>query len=113
MGKPQQDMAFLLIVPSITVGYKRVFGLVVVWAHPHQACYYTLEEAAYKLALLVDESMDWAYAFAQLNEALSHVPLFSERHICAMMDGMPSVDAWSWLHQLQICKLLQHKDMVV
>ena len=54
------DMAFLLIAPSITVGYEKVFGLVALWAHPHQASYQSLEEAACKLALLVDESMDWA-----------------------------------------------------
>ena len=30
-----------------------------------------------------------------------------------MTDGMPSAEACGWLHQLQICKLLQHKDMVV
>ena len=30
-----------------------------------------------------------------------------------MMDGTPSAEAWGQLHQLQICKLLQHKDIVV
>ena len=29
------------------------------------------------------------------------------------MDGTPSMDVHGQLHQLQICKLLQHKDMVV
>ena len=75
LEKPWWDMAFLLIVPITTVGYERVFGLVVVWAHPHQACYHTLEVVAHKLTLLVDKSTDWVYAFVQLNEALSHVPL--------------------------------------
>ena len=75
VGKPQWDMAFLLIVPNIAVGYERVFGLVAVWAHPYQAHYHSLEEAACKLVLLMDESADWAYAFFQLNEALSHAPL--------------------------------------
>ena len=84
-----------------------------VWAHPCQAHYHSLEEVAHKLALLVDESTDWAYIFVQLNEALSHVPLSSEGHISAMMDGASSMDAWGWLQQLQICKLLQHKDMVI
>ena len=69
--KPQQDMAFLLIVPSITVGYEMVFGLVVVWLYPCQACYHSLEEAIHKLVLLVDESADWAYVFIWLYEALS------------------------------------------
>ena len=88
MGKPWWDMVFLLIVPSITTGYKKVFGLVVVWALPHQACYHTLEVAAHKLVLLVDESADWAYTFVWLNKALSHAPLLSEGHISTMMDGM-------------------------
>ena len=30
-----------------------------------------------------------------------------------MTDGMPSADACSWLHQLPICKLLQHEGRVV
>ena len=81
--------------------------------HPHQAHYHSLEEAAYTLSLLVDESVDWAYAFVQLNGALSHAPLLSEGHVSTMMDGAPSTDAYGWLHQLQICRLLQHKDVVV
>ena len=74
MEKPQQDMAFLLIVPNITAECED-FGLVAVWAHPHQAHYHTLEVAAHKLVLPVEESVHWAYAFIWLNEALSHVPL--------------------------------------
>ena len=35
--KPWWDMAFLLIVPTIAMGYKRVFGLVAVWMHPNQS----------------------------------------------------------------------------
>ena len=61
--KPQQDRAFLLIAPSIAMGYERVLGMVVVWVHPCQACSHTLEKAAHKLVLLVNESVDWAYAF--------------------------------------------------
>ena len=30
-----------------------------------------------------------------------------------MMDGIPSEEAHGQLHQLQVCKLLQHKDIVV
>ena len=41
------------------------------------------------------------------------MPLLGEGHISAMMDGMPSTDVCGQLHQLQICKLLQHKDLVV
>ena len=68
---------------------------------------------AHKLVLLADKSVDWPYAFIQLNDAISTVPLLSKGHVSAMRDGAPSVDALGWLHQLQICKLLQHKDMVV
>ena len=57
--------------------------------------------------------MDWAYIFVQLNEGLSHAPLSSEGHISAMTGGVLSVDTHGWLHQLQICKLLQHKDRVI
>ena len=109
MGKPQQDMAFLLIAPSITTGYKRVLAL---WQYGHIPTK-PLEVAVCKLALLVDESADQVYTFVWLNEGLSHVPLSSEVHMSAMTDGTPSTDAHGQLHQLQICKLLQHKDMVV
>ena len=113
VGKPQWDVALLLIGPSIAMGYKRIFGLAPILAHSHQAHYHTLEEVVCKLALLVDKCVDWAYAFVWLNEALSHAPLLSEGHIRTMMNGRPSTDAQGQLHQLQIYKLLQHKDMVV
>ena len=64
VGKPQWDMAFLLIVPSIAMGYERVFGLVVVWAHPCQAHYHSLKEVTLKPVLVVDGSVDWAYALS-------------------------------------------------
>ena len=95
-------MAFLLIVPSIIIGTERFFGLIVVWAHNNQAHYHTLEMRAHKLAMLVDESMDWAYACVWLNKGLSQAPLLSGGHISTMTDGAPSADACGWLHQLQI-----------
>ena len=58
--KPWWDMAFLLVAPSIAVGCKRVFGLTAVWAHPYQACFKTLGEAAHRLVLLADVSASWA-----------------------------------------------------
>ena len=57
--------------------------------------------------------MDWEYTFVWLNKALSHAPLFSKGHVSTMTDGTPSTDTHGKLHQLQICKLLQHKDMEV
>ena len=72
--KPQQDMAFLLIMPSIATGCERFFGLIAVWVHPHQACYSTLEGAVCRLVPLEDRSADWEYAFVQLNEALYNTP---------------------------------------
>ena len=74
---------------------------------------HSLREVAHKLALLVDKSTDWMYAFVWLQEALSHTPLLSEGHVSTMTDGTHCADTHGWLHQLQICKLLQHKDMVV
>ena len=111
--KPQWDMVFLLIMLSIATGYKRVFGHVTVWAHPHQAHYTTLVEVAHRLMLFIDNSADWVYALVQLNKALSHAPLSSIGHISTMTDGAPSTDTHSQLHQLQVCKLLQYKDLVV
>ena len=43
--KPQQDMAFILIVPSLAVGCEQVFRLTAMWAHPHQAHLPTLADA--------------------------------------------------------------------
>ena len=106
-------MAFLLVVPSITIRCETVFGLTVVWVHPHQAHFPTLLEVAHKHVLLVDISKDWPYAFVQLNDTMSYAPLLKEGYINAMMDGTSSVDAHSWLHQLHIHKLLQHGEKVV
>ena len=50
--KSQHDMSFLLIVPSLGIRCKRVFGLTAVWAHTCQAHFLTLGEAAHKLVLL-------------------------------------------------------------
>ena len=76
--KPQGNMAFLLIAPRKTIEGEMVFGLAVVWAHPHQAWLSSLDEAAKKLALLIDLGDNWAYAFVQLNEDAQHVPLSNE-----------------------------------
>ena len=61
--KPRQDMAFLVIAPSITVRCERVFSLTAVWAHPCQAHFLTLPEVAHKFVLLADVSKDWSYVF--------------------------------------------------
>ena len=88
------------------------------WPHssvgpPHQAHIETLQEVAHRLVLLADVSADWLYAFVWLNDAMSYAPLMNERHISAVMDGVPSMDTCGQLHQLQIQKLLQHKCKVV
>ena len=111
--KPQWDMVFLLIMPSIVTGCKTIFGLVTVWVHPCQACYTTLTDVTCKVMLLIDGSTNWVYTFIQLNKVLSHAPLSSMGHISTMTHGAPSTDAHSWLHQLQVCKLLQYKDLVI
>ena len=56
--KPQQDMAFHLIVLSLIIGCERVFDLTAVWVHPCQAHFQNLEETACKLMLLADNSTD-------------------------------------------------------
>ena len=106
-------MVFLLITLKIATGYERIFGLVVLWVHPCQAHYTTLADAGCKLVLLMDGSANWVYAFIELNEVLSHAPLSNVGHIGAMTDGIPSTDAHNQLHQLQVHKLLQYKDLVV
>ena len=102
MEKTRQDMAFLLVAPSITTGCERVFGLTMVWTHPHQAYFPNLLKVAHKLVLLADISEDWSYAFVQLNDVVVYIPLSKEGHVNTMMDGMPSTDTDGWLCQLQI-----------
>ena len=107
--KPWQDMAFVLITPSLAIGYEWVFGLTAMWVHPHQAHLPTLGEAAQKLMLLPSKSPNWPYAYAQMN----HAPLSSEGHIGIVTDNMPSMNACSHLDQLQVWKLLQCGGQVV
>ena len=76
--KPQCDMVYLLIAPGMTVKGEMVFGLAVVWAHPHQACLSSLDEVPRKLTLLIDIGDNWAYTFMQLNEGALHAPLSNE-----------------------------------
>ena len=112
--KPWWAMAFLLITPSIAAWYKRIFGFIAVWVHPHQAHYTTPADVAQKLVLLMDGSANWVYAFVQLNEVLSHAPLSSVGHISTMTAGqLCSPTHCSQLHQLQVNKLLQCQDLVV
>ena len=113
MEKPRWDMVFQIVALSIAIGCERVIGLTTVWAHPHQAHFQTLEEMAHKHMLWADISTDWPCALIWLNDDLSHAPLLNEGHISTMTDGAPSMDAHSWLHQLQLCKLLQNEGSVV
>ena len=106
-------MAFLLIVPGKTVKGEMAFGLAMVWAHPAQAHLFSLDEATWKLTLLIDIGNNWAYTFVQLNEGTLCVPLSNEGHISTMIDGVPSWSACGHLHQLEVHKLLQCKDQVV
>ena len=92
----------MLIVPSTDAGCEQVFGLTAVWAHPHQACLHTLEEVAHKVLLFADDGPDWPYAFVQMNDTVSHVPLSSKGHVSTMTDGVLSTNVYGQLHQLQI-----------
>ena len=61
--RPKSNMAYLLLVPDQVVEEERKFRLVVVWTYPCQAHLPLLDEAARKLALLINTGEDWAYAF--------------------------------------------------
>ena len=54
--KPQWDMAFVLIVPSLAVRCEWAFSLTVMCVHPCQGYLPTLGNMAQKLMLLADES---------------------------------------------------------
>ena len=113
MEKPKCNMVFLLIATDKTVKGERLFGLVAVWAHLHQACHSSLDEAVQKLTLLIDTGANWAYAFIWLNKGALHVLLSDEGHISAIINGMPSRSACGHLSQIEVCKLLQCGDQVV
>ena len=106
-------MAFVLVVPSLTIGCEWIFGLTAMWAHPCQAHLHTLGEVAHKLILLASEGADWPYTFVGMNNTMPHAPLSSEGHIGSMTDGAPSMNACSHLHQLQVQKILQSGGWVV
>ena len=105
-GKAIQDMAFLLMVPSLAIRCEWVFGLTAMLTHPHQVHLPTLADTAQNLLLLVDEGANWPYAYIWMNDAVAHVPLSSEGHIGIMTGGLPSCNACSHLHQLHVWQLL-------
>ena len=84
-------MVFILITPSLAVGYEWVFGLRDMWVHSHQACLPTLADATQKLMLLADKDPNWPYAYEHMNVTVAHLPLSSDRHSGIMTDGIPSV----------------------
>ena len=98
--KPQQDMAFVLIAPSLAIGCKWVFSLTAMWVHPCQVHLPTLEGVAQKLMLLADEGTNWPYAYTWMNGTMAHAPLSSEGPIGIMTEGLPSTNACSHLNQL-------------
>ena len=111
--KPQQDMAFVLIVPSLAIMCEWVFSLTAMWVHPHQAHLPTLEGAAQKLMLLANQGPNWLYVYAWMNDNMAHVPLSNERHIGIMTEGLASMNACGCLNQLQVQRLLQCGGQVV
>ena len=113
MEKPHQDMAFLLIAPSLAIRCKWVFGLTAIWMHTCQACLPTLADAAQKLLLLVDEGTNWPYPYIRMNDAMAHMPLSSVGHIDVMTGDPPSQNACSHLHQICMWQLLQCRSHVV
>ena len=93
--------------------HDQVFGLAVVWIHPCQGHLSTLAKAACKLMLLADDGPDWPYTFAHMSDTALLMPLSDNGHIGTMTDGVHSINACGWLHQLQVWKLLQHGDSIV
>ena len=85
--KPQCNMAYLLMVLGKTIEGEMAFGLATVWAHPHQVCLSSLDEAVRKLTILINIGDNWAYAFLQLNEGALHLPLPNKGHIGTMING--------------------------
>ena len=88
-------------------------GLTTVWAHPHQACLPSLDEAVRKLTLLINIGDNWVYTFMQLNKGTLHVPLLSKGHISTMINGVLSRSACMHLCQLQEQRLLQCRSHMV
>ena len=82
-------------------------------AHPHQGYLTMLAEAACKLALLVNNSPDWPYAFVHKGSTTCHMPLSDVGHLGTMSDGIWSINACGHLHKLHTWKLLQHRVHVV
>ena len=111
--KPHQDMAFLLIVPSLAVRCKQVFRLAIMWMHPHQVHLPTLVDVMKKLLLLLDEGAHWPYAYIRMNDAMAHMLLSSVWHIGTMTGDLPSQNACGHLHQLCVQQLLQCRGWVV
>ena len=104
---PRNDMAFLLIVPSLATGCERIFGLMAMWAHPHQACLVSLVEVAQCLVLLANKGPDWPYTFLQMSNTVLHVPLSSKGHLGILKECKPQRSLCGLLHQLQAWRLLQ------
>ena len=106
-------MAFILIAPSLAIGCELVFGLTAMLMHPHHVHLPTLVEVAQKLILLANKGTNWPYAYARMNYAMAHATLSSEGPIGIMTCGLPSRNACSCLHQLQVWWLLQYRGQVV
>ena len=116
VGKPKQDMAFLLIAPNLTIGCKRVFGLTAVSAHslpsplpdsrrrqPTNLCYW--QDKVHGLAICLHMAKQCTVSYVHPYQMKGTWVLWEM--VCPVW--MPVAG----FHQLQICKLLQHKDRVV
>ena len=109
-GDPKKiklSMAYFLIAPAQAVEEERIFGLVAIWVQSCQTLPFSLEEAAKKLALLINTGDNWPYAFVWLCDDSQHVPLSDAGHISIMVDGPPSSSTCRCLSCLEICKNLQ------
>ena len=102
--RPRWDMAFLMIVPITNAGGNQLFGL----AGSVDTSPSRLLNHSGGGCLKVDATGgQWWPRLAirihvHMSDTVLHVPLSNNAHIGTMMDGMCTVNAYVWLHQLQM-----------
>ena len=116
MGRPQKfcsKITFLLVLPKEGVVGERAYGLTMVWVHPYQARFSTIDGAAKQLTQLASTAPNWSYALVQLNGDACHMPLPTEGHLSAMMEENTSSVPYRKICQLEVCQLLGSGSWVV
>ena len=86
------------------------FGLVLVWAYPHQAWLLSLDEAVKKLTLLIDLGYNMGLCLCVAQQGCPTLPLSNEGHLSTMVNGVPCRTMCRHFHQLEVCQLLQYEE---